>query len=584
MKKVTIVSIIMMIISFVLINTANADFAVGMNMEANKKTISIGDEEILTLNFNEKIVACNFNIVYDSNVFTLIGSNTTNLNVAEKDGKIACIYADMSGSGTNKIGIKFKANKETSGSKFMIENAKFRAEGQEKSYTGTQISGIDKVLEVSVSKEVNSSKNETENIVDEEEKNIVGNIIGSDEGNTDNNIVISNQIKGKDTTVVASNSLPKAGNENGYILFGASVILLIASVIFGKKAKELDKIFSSISVVVIALILTTSISTKTYAASEITFRVNDNLLESKKVLGIMFDNSSETEKQITKRQLVEKKTNITSVKDKRGTEVGENDFIKTGDVVISGDGEYYVVLYGDANGDGIICDTDDIMVILRDYLGIENATDEYRLASNLNNADSVLDTDDLMQMINMYLGNLNTDLVVNLPADSVAISNDIKISYNNTTIDSWEYNNSNAEINPPKLGTEGSTSYEGYFGTDLAFSTDTNYQIQYEYVNNLTEVFATSDGTLNGQCGEYYNNLNDIELNSWKFKNSGTDKSVSISFQFKWVCNNQLGSRTLNKPFIKMRLYDSSTGKYSDDKTITVRQFFEGMGYTVVPN
>lgn len=506
MKKIAVISIIMIIISVILINTTNADFTVGMSMEANQETISVGDEETLTLSLNEKIIASNFEIAYNSDAFELVGSATTNLSVAQKDGKIACIYADMSGEGTNKLSIKFKAKKETAASKFSIENAKFRADGQDKSYTGSQISGISKALEVNVIKISDENKSDNENI--------------KKENTLDNSLESNNQINGKttstinsvkDTTVVASNKLPNTGKGTGYILLITAIVLLISSIIFGKKSKELDKIFSSISVVVLAMVITTSMTTKVYAADSaadgITIRYNDNLLDQKQTLGIMLESGK---KQITKSELLEKNTDIIDI---IGTRDESNNLVCTGDIAKINDKEYIVVLYGDANGDGIICDSDDIMVIIKEYLGIKNAEGEYRLAANLCNTDDILDIDDVVNMINFFLGNLTGNLVENLPESTITITTpeedvtgkkimdalkvgdyvDCGINYETSEGESWINDNPNkAGWRVLTIDTSGYSKYVELVSSSVYFHVDLNEWNDYaDLCSTINESYAT---------------------------------------------------------------------------------------------
>ena len=155
MKKIIVLLVIIAIIvtSVILIKnkTTDSKFTVNINTETDSKTVKVGEEVILTIKTNETIIASNFEINYDSESFKLEGSETNNFNVAEKNGKIACIYADITGTGTNEFKIKLTAIKETNdNAKFKIENAKFRAEGKDESYTGEQISGIDKEIKLKV--------------------------------------------------------------------------------------------------------------------------------------------------------------------------------------------------------------------------------------------------------------------------------------------------------------------------------------------------------------------------------------------------------------------------------------------------
>ncbi|MBQ2937737.1 MAG: hypothetical protein IJE05_02495 [Clostridia bacterium] len=155
MKKViiTLILIALIVTSIILIKNKEKDskFTINISTEANSKTVNVGDEVILTIKTNETIIASNFEINYDNEAFEVVGSETNNFNVTEKNGKIACIYADITGEGTNEFKLKLTAVKETSGkASFKMEDAKFRAEGQDESYTGDKISGIDKAFKLKV--------------------------------------------------------------------------------------------------------------------------------------------------------------------------------------------------------------------------------------------------------------------------------------------------------------------------------------------------------------------------------------------------------------------------------------------------
>lgn len=153
------VGIVMLVISIFLITTSDAAFTMSMNLSGSKK-IKLNEEVAFTIGMTEKIVACNFEISYNKDVFELIGSGTTGLSVAVNGNKVSCIYYDAALTGTNELKIKFKAIKETnSASNFSISGAKFRVQGKETSYTGSEIVGADEILTVtSVSKEEPADK------------------------------------------------------------------------------------------------------------------------------------------------------------------------------------------------------------------------------------------------------------------------------------------------------------------------------------------------------------------------------------------------------------------------------------------
>ena len=91
-----------------------------MDVSIDKNELKVGEEIVYTINLDETIIATNFQINYNYSDFELIGSKTTGLNVAKKGEKIACIYADISGTGTDTFKTSFRATKETSKASFSI--------------------------------------------------------------------------------------------------------------------------------------------------------------------------------------------------------------------------------------------------------------------------------------------------------------------------------------------------------------------------------------------------------------------------------------------------------------------------------
>ena len=117
---------------------------------------------------------------------------------------------------------------------------------------------------------------------------------------------------------------------------------------------------------------------------------------------------------ITKNQMIEKNPRITNVTDKNGKTLDGNAMVKTGDIAKVGSKGYGIIVYGDANGDGKLCNTDDILVIIKDYLAREIATNEYRVAANLKPTSNKLDIDDILVMIKVYLGKID-GCIYNMP-------------------------------------------------------------------------------------------------------------------------------------------------------------------------
>lgn len=406
MKK-TVKIICIMIIVLLSINTISSA-AFTLDMEDFPSIIEVGQEQILKIKLNEKIIAANFMINYDNTIFELKDSDTDNFYVAEKEGKIACVYADSSGEGTKELKIKLKAIKETGAPiKFSIEDAKFRADGKQTSYTGTDIQTINDNIEVIAKK--TSQNNSTS------------------ASNSSTSKITS---KG-DTTIVNKTSLPNAGKVTCII---AIIILVVVAIIFGFKNKELKKIFSQISIFIIGIVLIIT-SERVYAVGENSKKyIIGKLKSEEEYVGILID-KNDSDKKITKKELMDDNNNIEDVLENKNS-IKDTDFIKTGNTIKISGKDYTGIVYGDANYDGILCNNEDIMVIVSDYLGeissmleLYNAMDKLfdnggsgekqysdimeksKIAANLYAKDDILDADDIMQMIDYSLSKLNTDLL-----------------------------------------------------------------------------------------------------------------------------------------------------------------------------
>lgn len=146
-----IISVIIMILFLTIKSNA---FTIQMSTDKNE--IKTGDEVIYTLNLDENVVAANFDINYNSSSLELIGSSTNGLDVASKNGKIACIYADIDGRGTDSFQVRFRA-RTTGTVTFSISDAKFRGVNQEISYTNENITGLNTQTNISIVSNTNNS-------------------------------------------------------------------------------------------------------------------------------------------------------------------------------------------------------------------------------------------------------------------------------------------------------------------------------------------------------------------------------------------------------------------------------------------
>lgn len=556
-----IISFIMLLMSIVLITTSNAASELAIGLAGGKKEVKVGDEVEITISLNETIVACNFDITYNQEIYRFEESATTGLYASVNDDKLSCIYYDLAEKGTSILKLKFKALKETSAkTTFGLENVKFRTKGQEKSYTENDIQGLNNVLIInSVSKVTTGDTigNTTGNTIE----NTTGNTIGNTNGN------IKGITTGKTTTSTeATKILPKAGTrENcGYVLLICSIFLML-SAIFKYKENELNKIFKAggLMLVITVVTLTTVGNIKTYAADttgKIEIKFYENLIGNNKNATIALNNNT---KNISKQTAKSNDSNIIEIKNSNGKTIEDTTNIKTGDKIQTGTEEYEVILYGDSNKDGTICGTEDIMTIVNDYLGKNELEGIEKIAANLANEDEKLDTDDIMKMINVYNGE-STNIVDKVPEGSIEpkkISDYVKIG------DYVEYT--------PQSETTSYTvesKYSGY-DDDQEFTQD-NLKWRVLNINEDGTIDLISDGTisenvylegalgynngvylLNDYCKTLYSNedlnaisrslniediINKMDLNVWNyhsFSGYGTTKKYETdkNYPYQWT-------------------------------------------------
>lgn len=353
MKKILKISLLLISIIMLLTITSNA-FTVETSVDKND--IKVGEEIVYKVKLDEKVIAANFDIVCNSKSFELVESKTTGLNVSEKDGKVACIYVDMNQQGINEFEIKFKAIKNEKEATFSLENVKFRVAGQKDSYTLKDTKGL--------------------------EKQSV-----------------------KVTTTVMTRLMWLAVIGIGVIVM-ESIILLITNKL--KNKKEIKKSTKVMSIILALFVFGTLASNVEATSTDMV--INFSKIGEEKIVQIVLP-KDDSDRQVTKEEIMAKNNTITSIKDENGNEIQNSAIVKTGYKLQTANGTSTVVILGDANKDGYVCDTDDIMVIIDDYLGKVEADTTAKTAANLYNEDDMLDTDDVMQMINMYLGKIDESLL-----------------------------------------------------------------------------------------------------------------------------------------------------------------------------
>ena len=187
--------------------------------------------------------------------------------------------------------------------------------------------------------------------------------------------------------------IPNTGSK-AIILIVFGVICLVSAVIFKVKENNIKKLFMFLALFISVTLVTSNV--KAVSNTELKIDINNSVINNQKSLLISLDNADTTRK-ITKTQLVEKakekNINIKSISNRNNQNIESNDLVATGYIANIDNENYKVVLYGDSNGDGYICDADDLTEILNDYIGKKKLTNEYKLAANLANNDDVLDSE-----------------------------------------------------------------------------------------------------------------------------------------------------------------------------------------------
>lgn len=115
------------------------------------------------------------------------------------------------------------------------------------------------------------------------------------------------------------------------------------------------------------------------------------------------------------------KSNLTiaNVKNKNGKLYNDTTAIGTGATATADNQKQYkVVLYGDANGDGRICNSMDIDVIRQDYVFNNKAEGAYKIAADLQ-VDGTLNVRDVQRMTKKYIGQLDGTLVTPFPDEEI---------------------------------------------------------------------------------------------------------------------------------------------------------------------
>ena len=165
-------------------------------------------------------------------------------------------------------------------------------------------------------------------------------------------------------------------------------------------------------ILVVTIILSAFLTNQIYAVENNIngIKYYNSLIENQKTVTILLDKTTVARK-VTKEEIMKNDKKIEEIKDANKKVLKATDLVKTGDYITVKGQDYQVVLYGDVNKDGSICDIEDIMILQNNYLGQRKVDSIEKLAGNLQNTDNTLDIEDIMRMINIYLGSSKDEII-----------------------------------------------------------------------------------------------------------------------------------------------------------------------------
>lgn len=188
----------------------------------------------------------------------------------------------------------------------------------------------------------------------------------------------------------------------------------------------------SILLVVLAFAMLFKCSKADETGDKVTIGLYNNLIEGEEIILVspnasydQYNEDNPDKSRLLKTDL-EDYIEISKIETKSGEPKGDNDALATGDIIYENDKGSRLVLCGDANGDGDICDTLDVNVVIKDYLKESTFENFQKLAANLYNDDKDgninLNVFDINRMHKKYLGDpkseLGTTLLLEMPLDS----------------------------------------------------------------------------------------------------------------------------------------------------------------------
>ena len=182
----------------------------------------------------------------------------------------------------------------------------------------------------------------------------------------------------------------------------------------------MKKIAIAISLIIATLLLcTTAFATENNIKD---IKYYETLVKDTKTVTILLNKNTQSRK-VTKKEVMEYDTKIKEIKNDKGTILKDSELVKTGDYVTVNNEDYQVILYGDANKDGYICDIEDIMIVRNNYLGTNKISEIEKVVANLENNDEILDIEDMMKMIDTFLGKNKNEIISKTPENYISFDN-----------------------------------------------------------------------------------------------------------------------------------------------------------------
>ncbi|MBO5349511.1 MAG: Ig-like domain-containing protein [Clostridia bacterium] len=427
-------SILIFAIIIIAILTMTKSEALTISTTETPTTVTAGQNFQIKMKFDKNLIVANGYIDYDSDLIS-IEDSSADLAVAGKytKGTASWIYEKNGDTvGINEIVINATAKnvtKETVAKIVIADTATVQADGTEETLENIPLNiTINPSNELKLNKtEVTLTEGESETLTvtgngtitwKSSNENIVavdnnGKITAKSAGTATITVtdelgktaqvkvtVTKKAVTTQNSSSAADKDHAKAG-ENKFLLIIA-LAMAIASVIVSLKYKKFNKLF-----VMLPILITVSVATHASNASTITVNhkidyandridagIFDDLIKDKLIIAVSPRSEFYREKDTNRDKLMfndlEKLFSDNSIEISKINGEDKSDIqLKTGDILKdSNNEEYTIVLFGDVNGNGTICEASDVLRIKQFLLKNEEIetkplTEEQRLAANI---------------------------------------------------------------------------------------------------------------------------------------------------------------------------------------------------------